>query len=90
MRRAFVKKLSGMIDIEETDGCRTAHLLYDTVHGKLEEALSQSTHGCNLINTGFAEDVKVAAKIDCVEVVPIFHEGHIVAADVSGGVRVHA
>ncbi len=87
---AFVRELSGMIDIEESDGCRTAHLLYDTVHEKLGEALSQSTHGRNLINTGFGEDVKVAAEIDCVEVVPVFHEGHIVAMDVSGGVRVHA
>ncbi len=88
----FADKLSSLTDarVEETDGCLTARLLYNTFRERLEEALFQSAHGRNLINTGFGEDVKAAAVTDCVEVVPVFHEGHIVPMDISGSAKVHA
>lgn len=88
----FAERLGALTNagIEETDGCRTARLLYETVRDRLCQALSQSDHGRNLINAGFGEDVKVAARIDCVDVVPVFHEGHIVAMDISRSAGVHA
>jgi 2-phosphosulfolactate phosphatase len=88
----FAEKLGALTSagIEETDGCRTARLLYETFRDRPEEALSQSSHGHNLINAGFGEDVKVAARIDCVDVVPVFHDGHIVAMDISRSAGVHA
>ena len=86
----FVRRLSSLANIDETDGSRTAYLLYSAFQERMEEALSQSAHGRNLINTGFGEDVKVSAKIDRVEVVPVFQEGHIWAMNVSGGAEVHA
>ena len=45
------------------------------------EALAEADHGKDLINAGFEEDVKVAARVDCVGVVPVFRDGHIVAMD---------
>jgi 2-phosphosulfolactate phosphatase len=89
----FAEKLSALTSagIEETDGCRAVRLLYDAFRERLREALSQSAHGLNLINTGFGEDVKVAAATDCVNVVPVFHDGHIVAMDISSrSAEVHA
>lgn len=88
----FAERLGALTNagIEETDGCRTARLLYETVRDRLCQALSQSDHGRNLIDAGFGEDVKVAARIDCVDVVPVFHEGHIVAMDISRSAGVHA
>jgi len=89
---AFADKLSALAnaEIEETDGCRMARLLYDTFRNRLREALARTAHGRNLINTGFGEDVKAAARTDCVDVVPVFHDGHIVAMDTLGSLRVHA
>lgn len=88
----FASKLDGLTNarLEETDGCRTARLLYETFRNRLGEALSQSSHGRNLAKAGFGEDVKVAARIDCVDVVPIFHGGHIVAMDISRSAGVRA
>ncbi len=88
----FAEKLGALTNsgIEETDGCRTVRLLYEAFRDRLGEALSQSAHGRNLIDAGFGEDVKVAARIDCVDVVPVFHEGHIVAMDISRSAGVHA
>ncbi|NLJ61324.1 MAG: 2-phosphosulfolactate phosphatase [Firmicutes bacterium] len=88
----FAKKLSALTGavIEETDGCRTARLLYETLHERLEEALSESAHGRNLIKGGFGEDVKVAARTDYVGVVPVFRDGHIMAIDASRNAKVHA
>ncbi|NLS44575.1 MAG: 2-phosphosulfolactate phosphatase [Firmicutes bacterium] len=77
-------------DIEGTDGYHTAHLLYNTLQNQLEKALSQTTHGQNLINAGFGMDVTAASKIDCVQVVPVFRGGHIVAMNLSGDERIHA
>lgn len=79
----FVKRLGALTngEIEETDGSRTARHLYETVCDSLAEALAEADHGKDLINAGFEEDVKVAARVDCVGVVPVFRDGHIVAMD---------
>lgn len=58
-----------------TDASRSAHILYRRFERNLVEALRLSTHGRELIERGFEEDLAYCAQVDITDIVPVFREG---------------
>jgi 2-phosphosulfolactate phosphatase len=67
----------GERSIELTDAARAAWILYERFKTNLEEALSLSNHGRDLIELGLKEDLAYCAKTDRFHSVPVFRQGVI-------------
>ena len=60
-----------------TDAARAAWILYQRFEANLEEALSLSNHGKDLIELGLKEDLAYCARTDRFDLVPFFRQGVI-------------
>jgi len=60
-----------------TDASQSALILYERFKENLVKALRLSTHGQDLIERGFEEDLSYCAQVDITNVVPIFRDGVI-------------
>jgi 2-phosphosulfolactate phosphatase len=60
-----------------TDAARAAWILYRRFEANLEEALSLSNHGRELIELGLKEDLAYCARADRFDLVPFFRQGVI-------------
>jgi len=60
-----------------TDASQSALILYQRFEENLVEAFRLSTHGKDLIERGFEEDLAYCAQIDITDVVPTFRDGVI-------------
>lgn len=70
----------GRPTVNLTDAGQAAHILFRAFQGNLMEALRLSTHGRDLEERGFEEDLAYCSQVDLTEIVPIFREGAIRAA----------
>jgi 2-phosphosulfolactate phosphatase len=60
-----------------TDASQCAQTLYQRFEANLTEAFRLSSHGRELMNRGFGDDLAYCAQIDMTDIVPIFREGVI-------------
>jgi len=60
-----------------TDASQSALILYQRFKENLVEAFRLSTHGRDLIERGFEEDLAYCAQIDITDIVPTFRDGVI-------------
>jgi 2-phosphosulfolactate phosphatase len=60
-----------------TDASRCAQILYQRFKDNLLEAFHLSSHGKELIDRGFGEDLAYCAQIDMTDIVPQFKDGVI-------------
>lgn len=60
-----------------TDASQLAHVLYQRFKENLVESFRLSTHGRDLIERGFEEDLAYCAQVDITDIVPVFREGVI-------------
>jgi 2-phosphosulfolactate phosphatase len=60
-----------------TDANQSAFILYQRFRENLVEAFRLSTHGRDLIERGFEEDLAYCAQIDITDIVPTFRDGVI-------------
>lgn len=67
----------GKESVSLTDAGQSALILYQRFRENLIEAFRLSTHGRDLIERGFEEDLAYCARVDITDVVPIFREGVI-------------
>lgn len=65
-------------ELEKNDGAKAALCLYRREEADLYSALRNSFHGKYLVSLGFEADIREAAKLDSVPVVPLFSGGRIV------------
>lgn len=64
-----------------TDASHCAQILYRKFKDNLLEAFHLSSHGKELINRGFGEDLAYCAQIDITSLVPHFREGGVKISD---------
>lgn len=64
------------VDCYKSPSARAAEAALDQMRGHLEWALSESVSGQELIEQGFADDVRFAAQLDTYRVVPVLHGDH--------------
>jgi 2-phosphosulfolactate phosphatase len=67
----------GQRTVALTDASRAAHLLFQRFRTHLIEAFRLSSHGRDLIDQGFEDDLVYCAQTDITDLVPIFREGAI-------------
>ncbi len=60
-----------------TDASRSALILYQRFKENPVEAFRLSTHGMDLIERGFEEDLDYCAQVDLTDIVPVFRKGAI-------------
>lgn len=60
-----------------TDASQSALILYQRFKENLVEAFHLSTHGRDLIERGFEEDLAYCAQVDITDIVPTFRDGVI-------------
>jgi 2-phosphosulfolactate phosphatase len=60
-----------------TDASQSALILYHRFKENLVEAFRLSTHGMDLIERGFREDLDYCAQVDITDMVPVFRKGVI-------------
>ena len=65
-------------ELEKNDGAKAALFLYHREEVDLYSALRNSFHGRFLVTLGFESDIREAAKVDSIPVVPILAEGRII------------
>lgn len=64
-------------DVILDDASKTCLFLYKKNSKRLEKMLMETEHGEKLISQGFKEDLKFAAKIKSIDVIPIYEAGSI-------------
>jgi 2-phosphosulfolactate phosphatase len=64
-------------EIERSDAARAAMALFDAHAQRLTTALASGTHARTLIDAGFAADVATCAKLDAIDLVPVYADGMI-------------
>lgn len=74
----------GQGEVILTDASRSAHILYQRFQENLEEAFRLSSHGRELMERGFTEDLAYCAQVDLSPVVPFFQDGVIRAFSFRG------
>jgi 2-phosphosulfolactate phosphatase len=67
----------GRMPIILTDASQCAQILYQRFEANLLEAFHLSSHGRELINRGFGNDLVYCAQIDITEIIPEFKDGVI-------------
>ena len=67
----------GKKPIALTDASQCAQILYQRFEDNLLEAFHLSSHGRELINRGFGDDLAYCAQIDMTDIVPEFKNGVI-------------
>jgi 2-phosphosulfolactate phosphatase len=67
----------GKNPIALTDASQCAQILYQRFEANLLEAFHLSSHGRELINQGFGDDLAYCARIDITDIVPEFKDGVI-------------
>jgi 2-phosphosulfolactate phosphatase len=72
----FEKKLGR--ELEKNDGARASLHLFRREEADLYSALRNSVHGRFLVTLGFESDIREAAKVDSIPIVPVLAEGRIV------------
>ena len=72
---AILKRGQGPFSL--TDSSQSALILYQRFKDHLVEAFHLSTHGKDLIERGFEEDLAFCAQIDITSIVPMFRGGVI-------------
>jgi 2-phosphosulfolactate phosphatase len=60
-----------------TDASQSALILFQRFRKNLVEAFHLSTHGRDLIERGFEEDLAYCAQVDMTDIVPVFRDGVI-------------
>ncbi len=60
-----------------TDASHSAHILFQRFKENLREAFHLSTHGRDLIDRGFEEDLAFCAQVDITSILPVFRDGMI-------------
>ena len=65
-------------ELDKNDGARAALQLFHREEADLYAALRSSFHGKYLVTLGFEADIRAAAQLDSVPVVPLFSGGRIV------------
>ncbi len=65
-------------ELEKNDGAKAAHYLYRREEADLYSALRNSFHGRFLVTLGFESDIREAAKVDSIPIVPVLAEGRII------------
>lgn len=60
-----------------TDASRVAQMIYQKFKENLVEAFQLSSHGKDLIDRGFGDDLPFCAQVDITNIVPTFREGVI-------------
>lgn len=68
---AIISHLSGMLSPES----EAALAVFEKSASRLDTLLMQCTSGRELVERGFAEDVLLAARLDCSDCVPVLMEG---------------
>lgn len=63
-----------------TDASRVAHILFQRFKANLKEAFFLSTHGRELVDRGFEEDLAYCAQVDITSILPVFRDG-VIRAD---------
>ncbi len=65
-------------ELDKNDGSRAAAYLFRREEADLFSALRNSVHGKYLVSLGFEADIREAARLDSIPVVPLFTGGRIV------------
>ena len=71
----IVKKVKKPITL--TDTSHAAHILFQRFEANLVEAFYLSSHGKDLVDRGFEEDLPYCAQVDITNIVPVFKDGVI-------------
>lgn len=71
----ILNKGNGLVTL--TDASQSALILYQRFKENLAEAFRLSTHGRDLIERGFEEDLAYCAQVDITDIVPTFRDGVI-------------
>lgn len=71
----ILNKGNGLVTL--TDASQSALILYQRFKENLVEAFRLSTHGRDLIERGFEEDLAYCAQVDITNIVPTFRDGVI-------------
>jgi 2-phosphosulfolactate phosphatase len=71
----ILNKGNGLVTL--TDASQSALILYQRFKENLVEAFRLSTHGRDLIERGFEEDLAYCAQVDITDIVPTFRDGVI-------------
>ncbi len=65
-------------ELEKNDGAEASLCLYRREEGDLYSALRNSHHGRFLVSLGFESDIREAARVDSIPIVPLLANGRIV------------
>ncbi len=71
-------------NLELSDAANASLILKKHYNKSVLKMLEQSEHGKRLIENGFEEDLKVAAKVDSTEIIPFYSQGVITKLESEG------
>lgn len=63
---------------ELNDSSNAARVLYGNYAGRMTDAVEGSKHGRTLADLGFGEDLRLAASVDSIPVLPMLRDGRII------------
>ncbi len=78
----MIRRLGDMVT-ETNDAGMTACMLYDRYQDDIAGVLKRSDHGKYLATIGFAADIEYAARVDTINILPVWDNGRLISADQS-------